>query len=260
LNPATGARYGSSFPSITVEDIAAAGARLLDSLGIKRAAAVLGPSLGGMVVLAFAANFPDRARAVVSISGAARSTAVSIGLRSAQRDAVRLDPKWRTGNYPADDPPIAGLKLARRIGTLTYRSAAELDQRFGAGGKETIADYLERQAELFVRRFDANCFLVISEAMDWLDLAATHGGLEAAFRGARIERALVVGVESDWLFPPHQQTEAANALQAAGVPTELKVLPSFEGHDSFLVDVERFSETLSQFFSGLKTSSQQSAA
>jgi homoserine O-acetyltransferase len=260
VNPATGQRYGATFPAITVEDIAAAGAGLLDALGIERAAAVLGPSLGGMVVLAFAAEFPDRARALVSISGAARSTAVSIGLRSAQRDAVRLDPKWRAGNYPADDPPLAGLKLARRIGTLTYRSAAELDQRFGAGGKETIADYLERQAELFVRRFDANCFLVISEAMDRLDLAATHGGLEKAFRGTRVERALVIGVESDWLFPPAQQTEAANALLAAGVPTELNILPSFEGHDSFLVDIARFSATLSRFFANVKTSSRQSAA
>ena len=260
VNPATGRRYGASFPAITVEDIAAAGARLLDGLGIMRAAAVLGPSLGGMVALAFAAEFPDRARALVSISGALRSTALSIGLRSAQRQAVRLDPKWRNGNYPSDDPPVEGLKLARRIGTLTYRSAAELDKRFGPGNKETIADYLERQANLFVRRFDANSFLVISEAMDRFDLAATHGGLDAAFRAARIERALVVGVESDWLFPPTQQTEAANALKAAGVPTELKLLPSFEGHDSFLVDTARFGETLSRFFANIKTSSQQSAA
>jgi homoserine O-acetyltransferase len=260
VNPATGQRYGASFPEISVEDIAAAGAHVLDALGIERAAVVLGPSLGGMVVLAFAAAYPQRARTLVSISGAARSTALSIGLRNAQRQAVRLDPKWRGGDYPPDDPPIAGLKLARRIGTLTYRSAAELDQRFGPGGTETLADYLERQAELFVRRFDANCFLVISQAMDRFDLAASHGRLQDAYRGTGLERALVIGVESDWLFPPTQQSESAAALQAAGVPTEFALLPSFEGHDSFLVDVERFGATLTRFFCALKASARQSAA
>jgi homoserine O-acetyltransferase len=260
VNPTTGRRYGASFPPIAVEDIAAAGAQLLAGLGIERAAAVLGPSLGGMVVLAFAAQFPGRARTLISISGAARSTALSIGLRSAQRQAVHLDPKWRDGDYPPDDPPIAGLKLARRIGTLTYRSAMELDKRFGPGGTETIAEYLERQAELFVRRFDANCFLAISEAMDHFNLAANYGRLQDAFRDAGLERALVIGVESDWLFPPAQQAEAAAALQAAGVPTEFALLPSFEGHDSFLVDIERFGGALTRFLARFKTSSCQSAA
>ena len=249
VDPQTGRPYGALFPSIAVEDIAAAGAALLSGLGIERAAAVLGPSLGGMVVLAFAAHFPGRTRALVSISGATRSTALSIGLRSAQRQAVRLDPKWRGGEYPPDDPPLAGLKLARRIGTLTYRSAAELDQRFGPGGRETVDEYLERQAEMFVRRFDANSFLAISAAMDRFDLGAGHGRLADAFRGTDIERALVIGVRSDWLFPPSQQEETATALQAAGVQTELALLPSFEGHDSFLVDIESFGEALSRFFS-----------
>jgi homoserine O-acetyltransferase len=260
LNPATGKRYAASFPALSGEDIATAGARLLDALGIERAASVLGPSLGGMIVLAFVAQYPRRARTLVSISGAARSTALSIGLRSAQRQAVRLDPKWRDGDYPPEDPPIEGLKLARRIGTLTYRSPAELEQRFGPGHKETIADYLERQAEMFVRRFDANCFLAISEAMDRLDLIATYGQLTNAYRNSGLERALVIGVDSDWLFPPYQQAEAADGLKAAGVTTEFDLLPSFEGHDSFLVDIDRFGSSLQRFFSTLKTSSRQSAA
>jgi homoserine O-acetyltransferase len=260
LNPDTGKRYGPDFPALAGEDIAAAGARLLDALGIKRAASVLGPSLGGMIVLAFAAQFPRRARTLVSISGAARSTPLSIGLRSAQRQAVRLDPKWRGGNYPPDDPPREGLKLARRIGTLTYRSTVELEERFGPAGTETIGEYLDRQAELFVARFDANCFLAISEAMDLLDLAASHGELKNAFRDSGLERALVIGVESDWLFPPHQQAEAAAALKAAGVATEFDLLASFEGHDSFLVDIDRFGASLTRFFSSLKSSSRQSAA
>ena len=260
INPATGKKYGASFPGLSAEDIATAGARLLEGLGIEKAGCVLGPSLGGMVVLAFAAQFPGRARTIVSISGAARSTALSIGLRNAQRQAVRLDPKWRGGDYPPEDPPVEGLKLARRIGTLTYRSAAELDKRFGPGGTETIAEYLDRQAEMFVRRFDANCFLAISEAMDRLDLASTYGSLKNAFRDSGVERALVIGVDSDWLFPPHQQAEAAAALKAAGIPTEFDLLPSFEGHDSFLVDEQRFGASLGRFFSTLKTTSRQGAA
>jgi homoserine acetyltransferase len=113
---------------------------------------------------------------------------------------------------------------------------------------------------MFVRRFDANCFLAISEAMDRLDLIATYGQLTNAYRNSGLERALVIGVDSDWLFPPYQQAEAADGLKAAGVTTEFDLLPSFEGHDSFLVDIDRFGSSLQRFFSTLKTSSRQSAA
>src|SRR5687768_6520899 len=131
INPATGKPYRLTFPVLTVEDIARAGHEVAVALGVKKAAAVIGPSLGGMTVLAYCALFPDEARSVVSISAAARSTPFSIALRSLQREIIRRDPHWQDGNYGPDSLPVTGVRLARKLGMITYRSAKEWSLRFG---------------------------------------------------------------------------------------------------------------------------------
>ena len=131
VDPATGRPYGIAFPEIAVEDIAAAGHEALRSLGIERVAAVVGPSLGGMVVLAYCAQFPGEVENLVTISGAAHATPFAIALRSLQREMVRSDPAWRGGNYQPGRGPRLGLRLARKLGTITYRSPQEWDERFG---------------------------------------------------------------------------------------------------------------------------------
>ena len=131
INPATGKPYRLTFPVLTVEDMARAGHEVAASLGVKKLAAVIGPSLGGMTVLAYCALFPDEARSVVSISAAARSQPFSIALRSLQREMIRKDPAWQEGAYTADSMPVQGMRLARKLGMITYRSAKEWRQRFG---------------------------------------------------------------------------------------------------------------------------------
>ena len=213
LNPATQTPYRLDFPDLSIEDIARAGYETLRALGIERAQAIIGPSLGGMVVLAYAAQFPGAARRVVSISGTAGASPFAIALRSIQREAILRDPDWCSGAYTDEKPPATGMRIARKLGMMTYRSAAEWRERFGRAPiapemredipfapEFAIQSYLETHARRFVRAFDPNCYLYISRAMDRFDLATHAGSNQAALRHAGIEQALVIGVESDMLF------------------------------------------------------------
>ena len=260
IDPATGERYRLSFPEVTVEDIARGGYEAMRALGIERAAVVMGASLGGSVVTAFAALFPQGARRLVSISGSAAASPFAIALRSVQREAILRDPDWQGGNYALEHPPRNGMRLARKLGTITYRSATEWRQRFGrepiAGNalraspfapRFAVEGYLEAQAERFTRIFDANCYLYLSRAMDRFDLAEHGGSNRAALTGSGLESALVIGVESDLLYPIHEQAAIAEALEQAGIATRFARLPSLEGHDAFLVDIARFDAALRAF-------------
>jgi homoserine O-acetyltransferase len=258
-DPATGRPYRLSFPDLSVEDIARAGFETVRSLGIERLDTIMGPSLGGMVVLAFAAQFPGATRRLVSISGTAAASPFAIALRSIQREAITSDPDWKQGQYTADKPPQSGQRLARKLGTVTYRSAAEWQQRFDRepiradfknavpfASEFAVQGYLEAQAMKFVTAFDANCYLYLSRAMDRFDLGQ-HGGHEAVLRRARIEQALVIGVESDMLFSISEQRAVARAFEKAGVTTYFRPLHCIEGHDSFLIDIERFGREIRSF-------------
>lgn len=258
-DPATGKAYRLAFPDLSVEDIARGGYETVRSLGIERLDTLMGPSLGGMVVLAYAAMFPNAARRLVCISGTMAAAPFAIALRSIQREVVTKDPDWKGGNYPADRPPITGQRIARKLGTVTYRSAAEWQQRFGrspirqdVGSKDPFASefavqgYLESLAQRWVNVFDANCYLYISRAMDRFDLAV-HGDPVALLRRAALESALVIGVQTDLLFSVTEQQAIAEALEAAGVATRFAPLSCIEGHDAFLVDLGTFGAEIGAF-------------
>jgi homoserine O-acetyltransferase len=252
-----------------VEDIARAGFEAARSLGIEKLDTVMGPSLGGMVVVAFAAVAPGGARRLVSISGSSASSPFAIALRSVQREAVMSDPAWKGGQYAsAESGPQAGMRVARKLGTITYRSAAEWSGRFarqgigpvgkraveqalkrvpeGFGPRFAVETYLESQAERFVRVFDPNSYLYLSRAMDCFDVSE-HGAPEEVYRRAGFEQALVIGVQSDFLFAIEEQELIARGLEAAGIPTRFAALPSIEGHDAFLVDLPRFDAAIRSF-------------
>jgi homoserine O-acetyltransferase len=265
IDPATGLAYRLEFPDLSVEDIARGGYEAIRALKVEKLSAVVGASLGGMVVLAFAAQFPGCARRVVSISGSPAASPFAIALRSLQRDAILTDPDWQEGQYAGDVRPNTGMRLARKLGTITYRSAAEWKHRFGRRPaverrKETLSparaqfsaefavqDYLNAQADKFVSVFDPNCYLYLSRAMDRFDLSAHGGSPASALKRAAAERALVIGVESDILFTITEQNVIATAFEAAGTETVFVPLASLEGHDAFLVDIEPFAEAIGKF-------------
>ena len=261
LNPTTGGHYRLDFPVLCVEDIANGGALVLDHLGVDVLHTLVGASMGGMTALAFAMQHPERSRGLLSISSAGRSLPFSIALRSLQREIIRTDPAWENGQYNLAKGPVEGMRLARKLGMITYRSAAEWSERFGReratqeppkdhpfGIDFEVESYLEAHANRFIGGFDANCYLYLSRAMDLFD-AADHGGsLQQGLRRLRVERALVIGVTSDFLFPLHQQEELATVLKSYVPNLEFKRLPSIQGHDSFLVDMDRFRPAVASFF------------
>lgn len=269
IDPGTGRPYRLDFPELSLEDVARAGYEAARSLGIEKLDTIIGPSLGGMVVVAFAAAVPGGARRLVSISGSPGALPFAIALRSVQREAITSDPAWNNGNYAdTDDFPHAGMRLARKLGTITYRSAEEWRIRFGRNGlsplgrkavrqaltrqpegfgpRFDVEAYLEAQAERWVRVFDPNCYLYLSRAMDCFDLAS-HGPPADVMRRAGLEAGLVIGVKSDLLFTLREQGDIASALEAADIPTRFAQLTSIEGHDAFLVDLPNFDREIRAF-------------
>ncbi|MDX1518334.1 MAG: homoserine O-acetyltransferase [Woeseiaceae bacterium] len=261
VNPATSEIYRLDFPTLTLEDVAEGAWRVVQHLGIEKLHTVIGCSMGGMSALAFCLRHPGKARGLVSISSATRAEPFSIAVRSLQREIVRSDPKWNKGNYAKDDPPIVGQRLARKLGMMTYRSAEEWRGRFGreratAEGDPgdifkiefSVESYLEAHAQKFTGQFDPNCYLYLSHASDLFDLAEYGGSLQSGFKRLKLERAMVIGVRTDILFPLHQQKELAKGLQAVCPETKLVKLDCIRGHDSFLVEMDAFRPVICDYF------------
>ena len=260
-NPVTGEPYRVDFPLLSVEDIAAAARAACLALGIEHVHTVAGCSLGGMDVLAYALMYPGTYRDLISISAAVHANPMAIAVRSLQRDIIRTDPAWQGGYYPADGGPAEGMRLARKLGMMSYRSGVEWLERFDRqpidpaergddahGPDFEIERYLDHNARRFIGTFDANCYLYLSHAMDLFDVAEHGGGsVEAAMQGIDARRALVAGVQTDWLFPLDEQREIARLLAAAGVDVSLHELASPQGHDSFLIDQDRFAPMMRGF-------------
>ncbi len=261
INPETGEVYRLSFPVLTLEDIAESTWLVVKHLGIDRLHTVVGCSMGGMTGLALCVRHPDSTRAFISISSATRSMPFSIAVRSLQREMIRSDPRWKKGNYKAGKPPITGQRLARKLGMITYRSAEEWVQRFGRERSTTharmedqfavefaVESYLENHANKFTGAFDPNCYLYLSHASDLFDLAEYGGSLQAGFKRLNLERALVIGVRTDILFPIEQQRELADGFASVCADTRFDELDCIRGHDSFLVEMDAFRPVICEFF------------
>jgi homoserine O-acetyltransferase len=246
IDPKTGEPYGLRFPTITVRDMAAAEKKLVDGFGIKRLFCVTGASLGGMQALQWAVDYPDSVANAVVIAAAAKQYPLGIAFHEVGRQAILNDPKWNNGDYAKQ--PYNGLSLARQVGHITYLSQELLERKFGRNRRRVgrngkskfgieydIQSYLRYKGRHFVGRFDANSYLYITWAIDNFDL--TRGGqirLRDVFRGVRT-KFLIVSFSSDWLYPPEQNREIADALSEAGVPNVYRNLDLPYGHDSFLV-------------------------
>jgi homoserine O-acetyltransferase len=261
-DPRTGKPYGPAFPKLTIEDVAAAAHGLLAVLGIPRVRVVMGPSMGGMSALAYTIMYPGEVDVLVSISSATHSEPFSIAVRSLQRELIRTDGAWAGGHYAPGEGPREGMRLARKLGMISYRSAREWSERFGRerakdagidafGVEFEIEAYLESRAQSFIGAFDPNCYLYLSRAMDLFDVAEHGGSVDKALQRLRLQQALVIGVDSDILFPLHQQQALAESLRRSGADTRFLELASKQGHDSFLVDMERFRPAIGDFLETL---------
>ena len=261
IDPLTGNVYKLSFPDLALEDIANSSYELVRHLGIERLACLIGNSMGGMSALGYLENHRGSVRAHISISTAPQAQPFAIAIRSLQREAIRLDHNWNNGEYDEHRYPEAGMSIARKLGVITYRSAMEWVGRFARirldqdkredepfATEFAVESYLDGHARKFVRSFDPNCYLYLSRASDWFDVSEYgSGNVATALKRIDIERALVIGVSTDILFPLSQQEEIADGLRAAGVEVDFVPLDSPQGHDAFLDDIARFGAAISNF-------------
>ncbi|MFH1853629.1 MAG: homoserine O-acetyltransferase [Candidatus Neomarinimicrobiota bacterium] len=243
-NPVTGDVYGPDFPQFTIRDTVALQRALLDRLGIKCLVAVIGGSLGGMQVLewAFQGNF---ARRLIPIATGGRHSAWCIGWSEVQRQAICNDPNWAGGRYYRNGHPRVGLAQARQLAMLTYRSRGSFERRFGRQKMNgsmspfAISSYLEHQGIKLVERFDANSYIRLTEAMDTHDLARERGEYFSVLRSIT-QPALVIGVDSDLLYPVAEQEELVREIPNA----ELGVIRSTHGHDAFLIEFDQLGDLI----------------
>lgn len=260
---ADGKPYGSRFPFITIRDSVHAEALLAQKLGIAAWFAVIGGSMGGARALEWALTYPDRVQRCAVVASCAASTAEQIAFAQAQVLAIRQDPHFAGGDYYDGAAPTTGLGLARRIAHITYRSEADMGYRFGrkaqddggtithvrlgpdTGGKFAIESYLDHQARKLVGRFDANSYIVITEALMSHDVTRGRGTLEEALSVTEKVQFLVAAVNSDRLYFPVQSQELAAAL-----PGEVAVgtIDSPIGHDGFLTEVAAVGALLQEAF------------
>jgi len=256
-----GKPWGMRFPVITIRDMVRAQVALLDALGIGQVHAVVGGSMGGMLALSLAANFPERAGRVLAIATTARHSAQNIAFHEVGRQAIMADPDWQSGDYYASGKaPDAGLAVARMAAHITYLSEAGLTEKFGRRLQDRdaksfgfdadfqVESYLRHQGISFVDRFDANAYLYITRAMDYFDLAEEHGGrLADAFAGASATRFCLVSFDTDWLYPTAESRNVVHALNAVAAPVSFVELKAPYGHDSFLLDVPALDRVIKGF-------------
>lgn len=228
----------AAFPIITVEDQVAAQAALLRSLNIERLHAVVGCSTGGFHALRWAESHPIPVSKVIVSASGARQNVRQLALNEAARQAIMRDPKWRKGDYPADDPPAQGLAVARMIGHIAYLSGEALERKFGRHlqyeslehaltPQFAVESYLNYQGDKFVDRFDANSFLILTRAANFFDLQS--------LASAKSE-FLFISYTSDTLFPPSMAQELHEMALAQGLPSTFVDIDLPFGHDSFLLD------------------------
>ncbi len=261
IDPNTGKRYRLSFPLLTLEDVADSARLVVEHLGVACVHTVIGCSMGGMSGLAYCVRHKANVRRFISVSSATRALPFAVSVRSLQREMITSDPAWEGGDYDIDKPPLVGQRLARKLGMITYRSAEEWAQRFGreratdpfeADNQFTtdfaVESYLQNHANKFSGAFDANCYLYLSHASDMFDLAEYGGSLASGFARLELDKALVVGVRTDILFPPEQQRELAEGIHRVCDDTTLVELNCVRGHDSFLVEMDSFRPVIYDFF------------
>ena len=254
--------YGLSFPIYTIKDMVNMQVKLIDHLKIEQLFCILGGSMGGMQVLEWASSHSNRVYTAIPIAASYRHTAQNIAFHEVGRQAIMNDLNWNKGNYYKNvEKPRHGLAVARMIAHITYLSEGAFQKKFGRDMQNKVlswgfdADfqvesYLRHQGISFVDRFDANCYLYLTRAMDYFDLANQHdGNLPMAFKDSKC-KYLIISFSSDWLFPTSESRTIIKALNKVEADVSFIEILSDKGHDSFLLNVKEFHKTLKGFIDG----------
>ena len=256
-DPLTGRPYGMRFPLITIADIVNAQRALVENLGVNRLIAV-GGSIGGFQALEWATRHPDLVSGVAPVAATGALDAQGMAMNEIGRRAIMADPDWRGGGYAAEGVfPVRGLAIARMVGMVTYHSKESMDLRFGRqpatrpvlypsfGPTFDVEGYLHYHGDALTKRFDANSYLYLTRAMDLYDVGRDGGEQQWL---SRIDvPILLVGIRSDWLFPPAAVRDLADRLRALGKDVTYRELDSPHGHDAFLKEWDQMTDAVGPF-------------
>jgi homoserine O-acetyltransferase/O-succinyltransferase len=242
-----GRRWGSRFPELSIRDMVKAEFLFSDRIGIDKYLMATGPSLGGMRSLEWSISHADRVGAICTIGSSAIATGDQIGAASIQIRAIKSDPNYHNGDYyESDRGPVAGMAIARQIAHLTYRTELEMDSRFGAQlqndgtNRFAVTSYLDHQAAKLQQRFDANTYILLTQAMNTHDVGRDRGGVAVALNQIKIP-VVVAAIDTDRLFPPRLQAEIVKLTPSA---LDLEIIHSLYGHDGFLIETEAVSNVI----------------
>ena len=247
INEKTGRPYGLDCPMYTISDMVKVQKLLLDKLGVKKLLAVIGSSMGGMQTIQWTIDYPDFMKSAIAIATTVRLSPQAIAFDAVGRNAILADEQFKGGQYHHGRGPDRGLGIARMIGHITYLSEKGMRSKFGRTLRTnldysynfdpefSVETYLDHQGQTFVERFDANCYLYITKAMDYYDLIKDFGSLQAAFKNTKAD-FLVTSFSSDWLFPPEQSETLVDTLIASGKNVSYCNIESPYGHDAFLLE------------------------
>lgn len=256
-NPQTGRPYGMRFPTVTIRDMVRAQHHLVTSLGIERLYSVIGGSMGGMQVFEWAVSYPEMMETYIPLATCGRFSAMGISFNNVMRQAIYNDPDWCGGDYYGRTFPEKGLNLARRLGMITYRSFELYEERFGLSmvpsedpfamdSEFQVERYLSYQGSKLVQRFDANSYLYLLKSMDLHDVSRGRGNYSAVLE--RIQaKGLMVGIDSDFLFPASELSDTAQLLKAKGKDVVYHEMRSAHGHDAFLIEFEIMNQWVGEF-------------
>jgi homoserine O-acetyltransferase/O-succinyltransferase len=271
VNPQTKESYGSEFPVVTVEDWVQSQERLINRLNIHTLLAVMGGSLGGMQVLSWTLQYPDRVKNAIVIASAPNLNAENIAFNEVARRAIVTDPDFHAGNfYKYGVIPARGLKIARMIGHITYLSDDVMNTKFGRTLRREVQDnkeikdqkylyttqniefeiesYLRYQGEKFSEYFDANTYLLITRALDYFDPAKKYNGnLSLAFKDTTA-KFLIISFTTDWRFSSHRSQELVKALLDNKRQVTYMNINAPNGHDAFLLDDKRYMSAVKNYF------------
>lgn len=256
INPKTQKPYGLDFPLISIGDMVNGQKLLIDYLGIEKLLSVVGGSMGGMQVLSWLVNYPEKIHSAIPIATAISHSPQQIAFNEVGRQAIMADPDWKSGNYYEGLPPAKGLAVARMIGHITYMSDESMAEKFGRQKKNhdkpfkftadfEVEGYLRYRGDNFVKRFDANSYLYITKAMDNFD-ASGNKPFQEALEGLKV-KVLVIAFKSDWLYPAYQSKEIVKSCKLSGVNTTYCEIDSTYGHDAFLLEAAEESHLIKHF-------------
>ena len=260
INPLTLKPYGLDFPVITINDMVRVQKKLLDYLHISKLYSIVGGSMGGMQTLEWMTSFPEMIDSAIVIASTTKHSALAIALNAVGRQAIMYDPNWNNGNYYRQNAPKNGLAVARMIGHISYLSDESMNNKFGRRlitndsysfkfyNDFQVEEYLEHQGKKFVNRFDANCYLYITKAIDYFDLEKKYSSLQQAFKNFQ-GKVLVISFTSDWLYPTYQSLAIVSALRDNNINVSFVEIESSYGHDAFLIEIDKMYEVITEFLS-----------